>query len=221
MYARFVTDPVIEELSFEDQRHFVFVLCLKCDGLLDKDFPDEEMRERAIARRLGLQGEAFTNAKQRLVECGLVDNDWQPRKWDELQFESDTDPTAAQRKRRQRERESHGQVTRDCHGDVTRTEQIQSRADTEQSRAESAVALIDGLDADAWTAWTVYRKQIGKPLKPASIPAAQRKLAAFGTSQAAVVDQSVANGWQGLFPLKETESAGKSRKTRYEQLYGS
>jgi hypothetical protein len=112
----------------------------------------------------------------------------------------------------------------ECSSEPTGTATTKGREEksSEEKGSEgSAVALIDGLDADAWTAWTVYRKQIGKPLKPASIPAAQRKLAAFGTSQAAVVDQSVANGWQGLFPLKETESAGKSRKTRYEQLYGS
>jgi hypothetical protein len=33
--------------------------------------------------------------------------------------------------------------------------------------------------------------------------AAQRKLAGFGAGQAAVVEQSIANGWQGLFPLKD------------------
>jgi hypothetical protein len=60
----------------------------------------------------------------------------------------------------------------------------------------------DGLDADAWQRWETYRKQIRKPLKPASIPAAQRALAAFGSDQAAVVEQSVAQGWQGLFALK-------------------
>lgn len=59
-----------------------------------------------------------------------------------------------------------------------------------------------GLDAKAWERWEGYRKQIRKPLKPVSIPAAQLALAAFGSEQAAVVQQSIANGWQGLFPLK-------------------
>lgn len=60
-----------------------------------------------------------------------------------------------------------------------------------------------GLDLRAWTRWIEYRIQIRKPLKPASIPAAQRKLAAFGTSQSEVVEHSIANGWQGLFPPNE------------------
>lgn len=65
-----------------------------------------------------------------------------------------------------------------------------------------ALALPDGLSLQAWERWLAYRIEIRKPLKQASIPAAQLALAAFGTSQSAVVEQSIANGWQGLFPLK-------------------
>ena len=80
---------------------------------------------------------------------------------------------------------------------------------------------VAGLDVDAWTAWTVYRKQIGKPVKPASIPAAQRKLVAHGTSQAAVVEQSIANGWQGLFPLKHNgHDHAKPATSRFDKLRG-
>ena len=61
-----------------------------------------------------------------------------------------------------------------------------------------------GLDLATWERWKAYRSEIRKPLKPASIPAAQRSLAAFGSEQAAVVEQSIANGWQGLFPIKRT-----------------
>jgi hypothetical protein len=74
-----------------------------------------------------------------------------------------------------------------------------------RARATSAGAdstPVKGLDTQAWERWFSYRKQIRRPLKPASIPAAQRALAAFGVDQAAVVEQSIANGWQGLFPLK-------------------
>jgi Helix-turn-helix domain len=66
------------------------------------------------------------------------------------------------------------------------------------------------LNVEAWHRWVKYRKQIRKPIHPASWLGAQRKLAAFGPDQAAVVEQSIANGWQGLFPLK-TEGKPKSR----------
>jgi DNA-binding transcriptional MocR family regulator len=58
------------------------------------------------------------------------------------------------------------------------------------------------LNVEAWHRWEQYRKQIRKPIQPASKLAAQRKLAAFGTDQAAVVEQSIADGYQGLFALK-------------------
>ena len=131
MYAKFMTDPDVEELSFEDQRHFVFLLCMKCEGLLDKDFgDDDEKRDRAIARRLGLQGEAFVFAKERLIASQLVNRDWQPRSWDALQFKSDHDSAARQRKSREKRRVTT--ESRDSHTpEQNRTEQIQNR--TEQS----------------------------------------------------------------------------------------
>lgn len=59
------------------------------------------------------------------------------------------------------------------------------------------------LNVEAWHRWEQYRREIRKPIHPASRLSAQRKLAEFGADQGAVVEQSVANGWQGLFPLKE------------------
>jgi hypothetical protein len=217
MYARFIVDPDIEELSFEDQRHYVFVLCMKCDGLLDKDFGDPEKRERAIARRLGLQGEAFTFARQRLIASGLVDDDWQPRSWSKLQFKSDHD--GAERKRRSRKalKENENRDVTTMSRDSPTLEQ--SRA--EQSRAEqsrvaaaqpSKVAVV-GLDLAAWERFQTYRRAIRKSIKPASVLAAQRKLAGFGADQEAVVEQSIAQSWAGLFALKVDYSAKRHAKS--------
>ncbi len=77
-----------------------------------------------------------------------------------------------------------------------------------------------GLDASAWDRWHAYRREIRKPLKPVSIPAAQRELAAFGCDQSGVVEQSIAHGWQGLFPLKRANGTAvlpaRRRKTADE-----
>jgi hypothetical protein len=135
MYARFITDPDVEELSFEDQRHYVFLLCMKCDGLLDKDFDDPEKRDRAIARRLGLQGEAYTFAKDRLIGSRLVDENLQPRSWNSLQFKSDH--SAAERQRKSRSNRRVTTMSRDSHAleqNRTDTEQKQNRVTTAASR---------------------------------------------------------------------------------------
>lgn len=67
------------------------------------------------------------------------------------------------------------------------------------------------LNVEAWHRWVQYRKQIRKPIQPPSTAAAQRKLAAFGPDQSAVVEQSIANGYQGLFDLK-SQPNGKAKQ---------
>lgn len=73
--------------------------------------------------------------------------------------------------------------------------------DTLRARAPDPVP--DGLDLEVWRRWLAYRAQIRKPIKAASMTEAMKKLAAFGADQAAVVAQSIAQGWQGLFALKD------------------
>ena len=75
---------------------------------------------------------------------------------------------------------------------------------------QSEVRLsVPSLDHDVWQRWVAYRKEIGKPLRSISLTAAAIELAKYGLNQAAVVEQSIAQGWQGLFPLKQ---AGKPAK---------
>jgi hypothetical protein len=74
-----------------------------------------------------------------------------------------------------------------------------------ESSLREVEPLPAGLDLEAWNRWATYKREIRKPIKPASLLAAQRKLAGFGSDQAAVVEQSVAQGWTGLFPLKDQQ----------------
>ena len=55
------------------------------------------------------------------------------------------------------------------------------------------------LDLEAWETWVAYRAQIKKPIKPPSVPAAQKQMAKFADRQREVVEHSIANGYQGLF----------------------
>ncbi len=109
LYGEFATDPKVQILSFDDQRHFILVLCLKCNGTLDGEYGNEQLRERSIARSLGLDVAAASEAKRRLVESGLIDADWQPRKWSSRQKPSDS---SAERVRKLRQK-------RTCNGVVT------------------------------------------------------------------------------------------------------
>lgn len=66
---------------------------------------------------------------------------------------------------------------------------------------------MNELDVDAWERYKAFRKAIKKPIREVSEHAAKLKLQRFGADQAAVVDQSIANGWQGLFELKKSKPA--------------
>jgi hypothetical protein len=78
-----------------------------------------------------------------------------------------------------------------------------------RARGDDPLPPVEGLDTQAWERWLDYRTKIRKPLKQVSIPAAQQELAAFGSDQAAVVQQSIAQGWQGLFTLKTSPAKPK------------
>lgn len=73
------------------------------------------------------------------------------------------------------------------------------------------------LNQIAWDRWKSYREVIKKPIKPVSEDAAKLKLMRFGEHQDAVVDQSIANSWQGLFALHVEKTGGEPKKKTKEQ----
>jgi hypothetical protein len=102
MYSDFLEDSKILSLAFEDQRHFIAVLALKSRGVLDQDC-DERLMNRIVAQRLWIAHDAIEDVKRRLIEAGLIAEDWQPLAWEKRQFSSDKDPTGAERQRRFKE----------------------------------------------------------------------------------------------------------------------
>jgi len=76
---------------------------------------------------------------------------------------------------------------------------------------------VPGLDLEAWNRWLTYRQAIKKPYKEISLHAAAMKLSGFGPNQAAVVERSVANGWQGLFELEQKKIDPTAPKTRTKE----
>ena len=88
---------------------------------------------------------------------------------------------------------------------------VRSRAPMPPNQALLA-PLVEGLDSEAWTEYVTFRSAIRKPIHQASAKAAQTRLLKFGSEamvldgQLAVVRQSIANGWKGLFALKQESS---------------
>lgn len=105
LYAAMVDDPNVRLLAYEDRWHYVALQCLKGQGVLDAG-DQLGMLQRKVAVKLGLQLRELEAAAVRIAEVGLIDAEtFQPLDWNRKQYVSDTDPTAAQRKRDQREKQ--------------------------------------------------------------------------------------------------------------------
>lgn len=121
MYHEFATDPVIQCLAFEDQRHYVVILCMKCDGLLDRKVLPS-MRDRLIYRALGLDPNSAEEAKRRLSEVGLIDKNWQPKGWDKRQFQSDSSTERSRKYRKNKESCNVAETSQQRHRDAPDTD---------------------------------------------------------------------------------------------------
>lgn len=85
-------------------------------------------------------------------------------------------------------------------------------ANTDRKQEAASPDPVVGLQEPVWQRWEAYRREIKKPLRPASVYSARRALAAFGVDQGEVVEQSIANGWTGLFALKKPVDIQAQRK---------
>lgn len=132
LYTEFASDPKVQILAFEDQRHYVMLLCLKGNGVLDAAAPSEGYRERLVAKALGLDPASASEAKRRLTEGGLIDPAWHPLKWDARQFQSDS---SAERVRRFREKSRRNVTVTLQKRPSNAIDQTQNRSDTDKTQS--------------------------------------------------------------------------------------
>lgn len=117
LYHRIVDDEKLRLLAFEDRWHFVALCCLKADGLLDT--PNDNLRSRKIAVKLGVQLRELDEIGRRLQEVDLVDENLSPVAWDELQYKSDN---STDRVKKYREKQQRNTMKRERNVSVTRQE---------------------------------------------------------------------------------------------------
>lgn len=206
MYADFLNDPKLISLAFEDQRHFIGVLALKCDGAID-DVADGDLLDRIVAQRLWIDHAVIRDVKRRLIAAGLIDALWQPLAWEKRQVRSDVDSTGAERQRRYREAQKHNAlrdaaVTRlDTDTDTEEeTEKEEKKKATRKRAAPSSFELPDWINRQHWDAWHSCSKRRNATDKQKQL--AVDKLAAWrkeGVDYAAALENAAIAGWQGLF----------------------
>lgn len=83
--------------------------------------------------------------------------------------------------------------------------------------------------SDMMCRWFAFHKEIGKPYTQTGAESAYRRLLALSNGDARVADQiveqSIANGWQGLFELKQNQqsygSSNQKTRNRFCDLAGT
>lgn len=128
-YTEMVDDEKLRLLAFEDRWHFVALLCLKGQGVLDES---DALLFRKVAVKLGVDMRTLEEVARRLAEVGLIDEKTlQPLAWDDRQYKSDS---SAERTRAYRERMKR-------HSDVTVTAQ---ETDTETDTDKNPLTPLAG-----------------------------------------------------------------------------
>ena len=149
LYAEFATDPVVQSLAFEDQRHFVILMCFKCNGLLDRNI-SKSMKEKIILRGLGLDPVTGSEVKRRLIDAGLIDNFWQPNAWNKRQYKSDKSTERVNKYRKNKEpcNVSETLLKQECNGPETDTDpEADTETETENRSFRSSLRSDRGLMA--------------------------------------------------------------------------
>ena len=214
MYADFLNDPKLISLAFEDQRHFIGVLALKCDGAID-DVADGDLLDRIVAQRLWIDHAVIRDVKRRLIAAGLIDARWQPLAWEKRQMRSDVDATGAERQRRYREAQKHNAlrdaaVTRLDTDTEEETEKEEDKKKATRKRAAPTFELPDWIPADTWAAFMETRKTKKAKSTDYALSLIVKSLADFkaaGHNPVDILNASIKAGWSDVYPPKVPASA--------------
>ena len=66
----------------------------------------------------------------------------------------------------------------------------------------------------AWTEWVKYRKEKHQALKESTVKSQIKFLASFPAEAVEMIQQSIRNGWTGLFELKEYSKALRNQQPK-------
>lgn len=171
LYHRIIDDEKLRLLAFEDRWHFVALCCLKGDGLIDE--PDDSLRQRKIAVKLGVQVRELEEIGRRLQEVGLIDEKLSPVSWDELQYRSDN---SNERVKKYREKQKLAKMKRSSNVSVT-VQELDTDTDIEpKGSSETGVSPVR--PNEIVEAWNITAAELGLPKVVKLTADRKRKLAA-------------------------------------------
>lgn len=101
---------------------------------------------------------------------------------------------------------------------IQRTEFLQS---TNSIQSTEVLPFFEEISNNAWMDWIRYRKEIGKKLSLTTKNAQIKFLKQFSDQEIAeIINNSIKNGWQGLFDLKKKKN-GIDYDSELQSILGS
>lgn len=101
---------------------------------------------------------------------------------------------------------------------LSQQEQEQEQTKEEEQKEVTPLAFASKEFHDAWMEWFQFRKEIKKTLKESTIKKQMQFLGARAESEAiAIINQSIKNGWTGLFDIKQN-GHGSTKNTASSEI---
>lgn len=181
-------------------------------SMADMDFDD-------VATALDIEAEQVQAVVIAFKAKGMIAEDGTLTAWQKRQFQSDSDPTNAQRQKRYRDKAQSNAPVTDAVTEPKRDVTTRTDTDTDQNRSEEKqkgaraprFEIPDWVPIDPWRAFEEMRQKNRKPMTDRARELTVRdleKLRGEGNDPGAVLLQSVKNSWRGVFPLKDKGSQG-------------
>lgn len=153
LYTDTVDNEKIRLLAFEDRWHFIALLCLKQQGVLDST---PSLLERKISVKLGIQLRELDEIKRRLIDVELIGTDWNPIGWENRQYKSDS---SSLRVRKYRENKK----IKKCNGNETLQKRNGNAIDTDTDTDTEIKDMSDSIESYLFDSfWESYPRKDAK-----------------------------------------------------------
>lgn len=145
------------------------------------------------------------------VEGELIRISFLDKQLDELQSKSEKARESAEKRWKATKTDANALETQ-SERNAKRKEENRKEKKKEDNK-ETALVFLSFRD-ELFNRWINYRKEIKKPLKETSVEALKNTWQSKSDIELeAIINQSIANGWQGLFELKQ----GNNQQQQYQQ----
>lgn len=227
--GEYLSDPKIERLSPVERSCWVTLLCL---ASMTEDGVVEFLTIESLLNKSGIQFDPYNPEEwekslsvitkfqnMRMIDAredgSIAITNWSKR-------QEKTALTGYERIKKYRENKANlkndnendnAMITDDNGNDNARIDK--NRIDKNKKKG---IDLPDWLNKTKWAEWIAYRKERGVTCTETTIKRQIKLLEAYKDQHTEIIEKSITNGWQGLFPEKGRVSEIKVEKGKFDQI---